>query len=133
DSARRPAPPIEELQELWRYRSLVVQLVSRDIKTRYKRSVLGVAWTMLNPLMMMLVLTLVFSNLFRFSVQHYPVYMLSAQIMWTFFAQTTTAAMSNLIWGGSLLTRIYMPRTVFAVAAVGTGMVNLLLSMCPLL
>src|SRR5881628_2098734 len=102
DSARRPAPPIEELQELWRYRSLVVQLVSRDIKTRYKRSVLGVAWTMLNPLMMMLVLTLVFSNLFRFSVQHYPVYMLSAQIMWTFFAQTTTAAMSNLIWGGSL-------------------------------
>lgn len=87
---------------------------------------------MLNPLLMMTVLTFVFSNLFRFDVPHYPVYMLSAQILWTFFAQTTTAAMSQLLWGGGLITRIYMPKTVFAVAAVGTGLVNMMLAMVPL-
>jgi ABC-type polysaccharide/polyol phosphate export permease len=132
DSSRRAPAPIEELRELWRYRSLVSQLVSRDIKTRYKRSVLGVAWTMLNPFLTMLVLTVVFSSLFRFDIPHYPVYMLSAQVLWTFFAQTTTSAMSQLLWGGGLLTRIYIPKTVFAVAALGTGLVNLLLAMVPL-
>jgi ABC-type polysaccharide/polyol phosphate export permease len=133
DSALRPSPPINELRELWNYRSLVAALVSRDVKTRYKRSVLGIAWTMLNPLLMMVVLTLVFSNLFRFDIPHYPVYMLSAQILWTFFAQTTNAAMSQILWGGPLLTRIYVPKTVFAVAALGTGLVNLFLSLIPLL
>src|SRR5437762_2248472 len=61
DSSRLPPPFLRELYELIRYRDLVVQLVSRDIRTRYKRSVLGVAWTFLNPLLMMAVLTLVFS------------------------------------------------------------------------
>jgi homopolymeric O-antigen transport system permease protein len=132
DSSRRAPRPIEELRELWRYRNLVTELVSRDVKTRYKRSVLGVAWTMLNPLLMMAVLTFVFSNLFRFEIPHYPVYMLSAQIIWVFFAQTTTSAMSQLLWGGGLITRIYVPKTVFAVAAVGTGLVNMMLAMVPL-
>ena len=132
DSARRPLPFWEELVEAWRYRDMVVQLVARDMKVRYKRSVLGVAWTMLNPLMMMVVLTLVFSHLFRVALPHYPIYVLSAMVLWNFFAQSTTAAMSQLVWGGTLLTRIYMPRTVFALAAVGTGLVNLVLSLVPL-
>jgi ABC-type polysaccharide/polyol phosphate export permease len=132
DSARRSMPPVEELREAWRYRDLVAELVSRDVKTRYKRSALGIAWTMLNPLLMMLVLTFVFSNIFRFEIAHYALYLLSAQIMWTFFAQTTTASMSQLIWGGPLLTRIYIPKTVFALAALGTGLVNLILALVPL-
>jgi ABC-type polysaccharide/polyol phosphate export permease len=123
----------EELVEAWRYRDLIAQLVQRDIRTRYKRSVLGVAWTMLNPLLMMTVLTLVFSHLFRFELRDYPVYLLSAQILWVFIAQATTAAMSQLLWGGALLTKIYVPRTVFAFAAVGTGLVNLVFSIVPLL
>ena len=133
DSARRRSPFWEEFLELWTYRDLVFQLVARDIKVRYKRSVLGVAWTMLNPLMMMVVLTLVFSHLFRFDVAHYPVYLLSAMVLWNFFAQSTTAAMSQLVWGGALITRIYVPRTVFAFSAVGTGLVNLFLALVPLL
>jgi ABC-type polysaccharide/polyol phosphate export permease len=133
DSAKRPLALREELVEAWRYRDLIVQLVQRDIRTRYKRSVLGVAWTMLNPLLMMTVLTLVFSNLFRFELRDYPVYLLSAQILWVFIAQTTTAATSHLLWGGALLTKIYVPRTVFALAAVGTGLVNLAISIVPLL
>jgi ABC-type polysaccharide/polyol phosphate export permease len=87
---------------------------------------------MLNPLGTMLIMTFVFSNLFK-SVQSYPVYILSGLIAWNFFAQGTNAAMSGLVWGGSLMQRIYLPRTIFGVSAIGTALVNLLLSIIPLL
>jgi ABC-type polysaccharide/polyol phosphate export permease len=132
DSTRRPPPFWEEVVEAWRYRDLIRQFIARDLTVRYRRSVLGVAWTMLNPLLMMLVLTVVFSHLFRFDLPRYPVYLLSAIVLWNFFAQATTAAMHQLVWGGGLMTRIYMPRTVFALSAVGTGVVNLLLALVPL-
>ncbi len=132
DSARRPPAFWEELAALWAYRDLVHQLVARDIKVRYKRSVLGVAWTMLNPLLIMVVLTIVFSHLFRWDVPRYPVYLLSGTLLWNFFAQTTTLSMQQLVWGGALLNRIYVPRTVFAVSALGTGLVNLVLALIPL-
>jgi ABC-type polysaccharide/polyol phosphate export permease len=132
DSSRRGQPFIDEFFEAWRYRDLILQFVSRDIRTRYKRSVLGIAWTMLNPLLMMLVLTVVFSNLFRFNLPYYPVYLLSALVLWTFISQTTTAAMEHLLWAGPLLSKIYVPKTVFALAAVGEGLVNLTLSLVPL-
>lgn len=132
DSSRRGTPFFDEFVEAWRYRDLVLQFISRDIRTRYKRSALGIVWTMLNPLLMMLVLTLVFSNLFRFDLPYYPVYLLSAMVLWTFVSQTTTAAMEHLLWAGPLLSKIYVPKTVFALAAVGEGLVNLALSLVPL-
>jgi len=132
DSAQRPVPLLGELIELIRYRDLLVQLISRNIKIRYKRSILGILWTLLNPLMMMFVLWGVFSEVFRFTVEYYGVYVLSGLVFWNFFAQTTSAAMSELVWGGALLNRIYVPRAVFAVTALGTGLVNLLLSVLPL-
>lgn len=131
DSARRGSAPLEELRELFRYRNLVSQMVRRDIVTRYKRSVLGVAWTMLNPLGTTLVLTIVFSQVFSVE-KSYAGYVLSGLMPWTFFAQTTNAAMVSLVWGGGLLKRIYLPRTIFAISGVGTGVVNLLLSLVPL-
>ena len=91
DTANLPPPFWEELVQLWRYRDLVAQLISRDLKTRYKRSILGVTWTLLNPLGMLAVLSLVFSNLFRFDLPNYPVYLLAGIVFWTFFAQTSTA------------------------------------------
>lgn len=133
DSARARVPLVEEFFELVRYRELLAQLVSRNIKTRYKRSVLGVAWTMLNPLLLMTVMSIVFSGLFRFAMTHYPVYVLAGLLVWNFFSQTTLAAMTELVWGGSLLSRIYVPRAVFAVSALGTGLVNLLVALIPLL
>ena len=68
-------------QKLYKYRSLLYQLVRRDFKAKYKRSVLGILWTILNPLFTMLVLTVVFSALFRFDIENYPVYLLSGQLM----------------------------------------------------
>jgi ABC-2 type transport system permease protein len=132
DSARQGSPAIEELRAVFSYRYLIVQLVRRDILTRYKRSALGVAWTMLNPLGTMLILTIVFSQAFGGSQQGYAAYVLSGLIAWNFFAQSTNAATLHLVWGGSLLKKIYIPRTSFAISATGTGLINLLLSLIPL-
>lgn len=132
DSAHHEPLALEELRGIFTYRELILQLVRRDLITRYKRSFLGIAWTMLNPLGTMLILTLVFSNLFK-SVQGYPIYILSGLIAWNFFSQTTTASLIQNIWGGSLLHKIYLPRTAFTVSSIGTGIVNLILSLIPLL
>jgi len=117
----------------WRYRDLIFFLVRRDVTARYKRSVLGIAWTMLNPLGMMIILSVVFSQVFRVAMQGYPAYVLSALIAWTFFSQTSSNAINTLVWGGDLLQRIYIPRSAFAISAIGTGLVNLLLSLVPLM
>jgi len=132
DSANRGLPAIEELRELFNYRELVFQTVRRNIVVRYKRSILGVAWTMLNPLGTALILTFVFSAAFG-AGSNYAVYVLSGLVAWNFFAQTTNDAMLNLLWGGSLIKRIYMPKTVFGVSSTGTGLINLTLALVPLL
>lgn len=132
DSSKQISPAVEELREIFKYRNLVSQMVRRDILTRYKRSALGVAWTMLNPLGTAVILVLVFSNVFGVTSPGYPIYVLSGLIAWNFFSQTTNAAMVNLVWGGDLLRRIYIPRTTFAVSAIGTGLVNICLSLLPL-
>jgi ABC-type polysaccharide/polyol phosphate export permease len=133
DSANRRSPVVEELWALIRYRSLVGELVARSIKTRYKRSFLGVAWTMINPLLTMVVLTLVFSQIFGADSRAYPLLVLSGLILWNFFAQSTMAAMNDLMWSGGLIGRIFVPKSVFAVAAVATGLVNLGLALIPYL
>ena len=89
DSARRRPRWIEEAGNLWRYRGLVHELVIRDIKVRYKRSVLGMLWTMLAPLLNMIALTLVFSAMLKTTISNYPVYFMAGQIFWSFFAQTS--------------------------------------------
>ena len=132
DSGIKRSKAVEEFVEAYRYRHLIAQLIRRDVLTRYKRSALGVAWTMLNPLGMMLVLTIAFSQLFG-GTRAYPAYVLSGLIAWNFFSQTTTAGMNQMVWGGGLLSRIYIPRTVFVLSSIGTGIVNLLLSMVPLI
>ena len=132
DNQNRRSPAFEELRDILKYRDLIFQLVRRDMVARYKRSMLGIAWTMLQPLGMMIVLTLVFSQLFS-HVKGYPAYVLGGLMPWIFFAQTTTAAIQQSVWGGALMRRIYVPYTAFPAAAVGTGIVNLLLSVIPLL
>jgi ABC-type polysaccharide/polyol phosphate export permease len=132
DSARRGPNAIDELRAAFHYRNLIYQFVKRDIFTRYKRSVLGVAWTMLNPLGMMIVLTIAFSQIFKIDTPNYSGFILSGLLAWNFFSQTTTSAMVTLVWGGALLNRIYIPRSAFALSAMGTGLVNLGLSLVPM-
>ncbi len=132
DSDRPRWALIEDITELLRYRSLLKSLVQRDLTVRYKRSALGFLWTMLNPLLIMLVMTIVFSRFFQFSIQHYPVYLLAGLLLWNFFAQSTTVAMNNLVWAGGLINKIFIPKSVFILSAVFVGLVNLLLSLIPL-
>lgn len=132
DSSVRPSPALAEVFELLRYRDLLKLLVAKIIKTRYKRSMLGVAWTLLNPLLSMAVMTVAFSAVFKGSVASYPVYVLTGLLWWNFFTQTTTYAMSSLVWGGGLLKRVYVPRTIFAVSSVAHGVINLAFSLATL-
>jgi ABC-type polysaccharide/polyol phosphate export permease len=132
DSDARRSPMLRELLDLVRYRDVVRLFIANLNKTRYKRSVLGIGWTLLNPLLNMAVLTVAFSRVFRFSVEHYPVYVLCGLICWNLFSQTTVHAMNSLVWGGSILRRVYLPRSIFAVSAVGNGLVNLGLALIPL-
>jgi ABC-2 type transport system permease protein len=132
DSSTISFRPLAELKEAWKYRDLIFFLVRRDITARYKRSVLGIAWTMLNPLGMMVVLSLVFSQVFRMTMENYPTYVLSGLIAWTFFSQTSANSISVMVWGGDLFQRIYIPRSTLAISTIITGLVNLVLSLVPL-
>jgi len=132
DSASIHSPAVHELRELWRYCDLLNLLVSTSIKTRYKRSALGVVWTLLNPLLTTIVLSIAFSQLFRFQIENYTIYLLVGLILWSFFSQATTQSMSTLIWGSSLIKRIYVPRTIFAISVMGNALTNFLLALIPL-
>ncbi|MDH3403972.1 MAG: ABC transporter permease [Acidobacteriota bacterium] len=133
DSAARPHPFVEELREIFRYRDLVVQWSRRNIQLRYKRSVLGVVWTLLEPLMLMTILALVFSNAFGDLISDFPVYLLSGLILFDFFSRSTLQIVEEIIASQSLAERIHVPRSAFAVAAVVTYLVNWLIAHLPLI
>lgn len=132
DSARVQFQAIVEVQELWRYRSLIRNLVIRDLKVRYKRSALGFVWVTLNPLLTTVVLSVVFSFLFGQAQPNYPVFVLCGLVTWNLFAQGSVAAMSNLIGNSGILRRMYIPPSVFVVSAVGSALVNLFFTIIPL-
>lgn len=132
DSEVRSWRPMAEARELWRYRHLVRELVSRDLKVRYKRSVLGIGWTLLGPLLQMAALTIVLSALMRFEVANYPVYFLSGLLFWTFFSQATGHTANLTTDALELSRRVHLPRSAFVAAAIGVALVNLLLSLVPL-
>jgi ABC-2 type transport system permease protein len=132
DTARRGLLFVEEAKALWEYRHLVTELVQRDLKVRYKRSVLGVAWSMLSPLLSMVALTIAFSALLKQQIANYPAYFLAGSVFWTFFAQATSHAASLTSDASEIARRVYVPRSVFVAAAVGGALVNLLYTLVPL-
>jgi ABC-type polysaccharide/polyol phosphate export permease len=131
DSADRRTGMVAELRELLRYRDLLQLLVAQITKNRYKRSALGVLWTLLNPLISMAVLTFAFSAVFKTSAR-YPVYLLTGVVCWNFFSQTTIYSMGSLVAGGTLIKRVYVPPTIFGVASVSNGLINFAFSLVPL-
>ena len=123
-----------EFRELLRYRYLVTNLVARDLKVRYKRSILGFIWVMLNPLLTMAVMVVVFSALLRYSsaiIYDFPAYLLCGILIFSLFAQGTISAMSNLLGNGNTLRRMYVPPSVFVVSSIGSALVNLAYSIIP--
>ncbi len=124
-----PIGTLEELRDIRGHAGLLYELVHRDLTVRYKRSVLGFLWTMLHPLLLMLIFVVVFSTMFRFQTQHYETYFLSAYIAWNFFSQTVVTAMTSVAWNGPLMKRVRVPPSIFTLATVVSGLANLGLSL----
>jgi ABC-type polysaccharide/polyol phosphate export permease len=103
---------LESARELFAFGDVLQELVKRDIKVRYKRSVLGIFWTMLNPLLMMVIMTIVFANLFRQTIPNFPIYVLSGYVVWAFFAQSTTSASTSVLDSAGLTRKVYLPPAV---------------------
>jgi ABC-2 type transport system permease protein len=120
------------MTQILRYRDLVLTLVARDLKVRYRRSAIGFLWTMLQPLLMMLVFTVVFSALFRFNLPHYPIYAQAGVLFWNFFSQSIVASMNSLRGNAQLLQKLPVPKVVFPLATVISGVVNLAFALVPL-
>lgn len=121
------------LENFKRFKPLLLELVTRDIKTKYRRSILGVLWTLLNPLLMMIVLSIVFSHLFRFQVENYPLYLLSGQLIFNFFSEATSSAMSSVINNAPLIKKVYIPKYLFPLARISSSVINLMASFCALI
>lgn len=121
------------IQNFKKYRPLLTELVARDIKNKYRKSVLGVLWTVLNPLFMMIILAIVFSNLFKFDIENYPVYILSGQVVYNFYNESTSTAMSSIIDNASLLKKVYIPKYMFVLSRILSSMINVLASHCALI
>ena len=112
-----------------RYIPLLSELIKRDLKIKYRRSFLGYLWSLMNPLLMMWILTLVFSYVFRFDIANYPLYLITGQIVFNFFSESTTIAMSSVINNAALLKKVYLPKVVFPLASIASSFVNMLFSL----
>jgi homopolymeric O-antigen transport system permease protein len=117
---------MEAVSELWRYRELFYFLAWRDVKVRYKQTALGVAWAVLQPLMTMLVFTLLFGTLGRMPSDGipYPLFYFGALLPWTYFAATLATSGNSLVVNANLLTKVYFPRVILPSSAAFSGLVD---------
>ena len=122
---------VSDFQEVWKYRSLLRMLVTRDLKTRYRNSALGVAWSFLQPLGMMIVMTFAFNIINRGDpgIQHFNVFVLSGLLPWNFFSAAVVGATGSIVANSSLVKKVYFPRLVLPVSVVISSLVNFLLAL----
>ena len=110
------------------YKNLLKELVRRDVKTKYRRSVLGMLWSVLNPLGMMIIMSIVFSHVFRSNIENFPVYLMCGQVIFNFYNEASTVAMSSVLGNASLIKKVYVPKYLFPVSKVCSCFVNLVTS-----
>ncbi|MCR5215930.1 MAG: ABC transporter permease [Lachnospiraceae bacterium] len=116
------------LKEIYAYRQMIFSLVKRDLRSRYKGSVLGFLWTFLNPLLQLIVYTLVFSVIMRAGIDRYYIFLFVALVPWIFFSSSVNGGCMSIIGSSDLIKKIYFPREVLPIAYVTTCFVNMLLS-----
>lgn len=115
------------------YRHLMQQLVEKDIKLKYRRSFLGYLWSILNPLMIMIIMVAVFSTMFRFDIINYPVYLITGQTIFNFVSEATNQAMWSITGNAALLKKTYVPKYIFTLSKVTSSCINTLFSLGALL
>ena len=115
------------LVAMQKYRFLIKQLVNRDFKAKYKRSILGVFWSFLNPLLNMLVQYVVFSNMFKFDIPNFPVYLLCGNVVFSYFSEACGMSLTSVIGNAGLITKVYVPKYIYPLTRIMSSMVNLLI------
>jgi lipopolysaccharide transport system permease protein len=117
------------LLELWTYRELVVVMIVRDLKVRYKQTVMGVAWAVIQPLTMMLIFTVIFGNLAKIPSDGYPypVFVLSGMLAWNFFSASISSAGLSLVGSSNLISKVYFPRIIIPISSIGVSLVDFLI------
>ena len=116
-----------------KYQFLITQLVGRDFKTKYKRSVLGVFWSFLNPLLTMAVQFVIFSTLFKSSIENYPIYLLSGIVCYNFFNEVANMCLTSITGNESLIKKVYVPKYIYPVSRALSSCINFVFSLIPLL
>ena len=129
----KPSALVKAVAAVQKYRFLIKQLVDRDFKAKYKRSVLGVFWSFLNPLLNMAVQYVVFSNLFKFDIPNFPVYLLCGNVIFTYFSESCGMALTSIVGNASLITKVYVPKYIYPLTRILSSLINLLISMIPLI
>ncbi len=123
---------LNALEAMQRYRFLLRQLVARDFKAKYKRSILGVLWSFLNPLLTMMVQYIVFSTVFRNNIQNFPAYLLIGVVFFNFFSESCGMGLMSIIGNAPLITKVYIPKYIFPISRVLSSFINFLLALLPL-
>ena len=121
------------IDAVFKYEFLISQLVSRDFKSKYKRSVFGIFWSFLNPLLTMVVQFLVFSTLFKTDTKNYPVYLIVGVVCFSFFNECTTMCLNSIAGSARLITKVYIPKYIFPLSKCMSSSINLGIAMIPLL
>lgn len=124
---------VKTVQELWQYRDLLRLLVTRDIKLKYRRSFLGYLWSILNPLLIMVIMTIVFSSMFNRQIENFPVYLFTGKLLFDYMNGSTHQAIYSITGNAALLKKTYVPKYIFTVAKITSGLIDMIFSMGALL
>lgn len=116
------------IKEIWAYREMLKSLVRQTLRTRYRGSVLGFLWNFVNPLLQLVVYTVVFSTVMKVNIEKYYIFLFVGLIPWIFFASSLQGGATSIIGGGNLIKKIYFPRTILPIAAVISSLVNMFFS-----
>ena len=123
----------DRLLTFWKYKDFLEQLVARDIKLKYRRSFLGYLWSILNPLFVMIIMTIVFSTMFKNNIENFPVYLFTGKMLFDFTSTATKQAMSSITGNAALIKKTYVPKYIFTLSKVTSCMVDLVFSFGALL
>jgi len=113
---------IQHIKDLYDYRNLIWILAGVDFKQRYKNSILGYFWSLLEPLLMLSILYVVFSNLMKMQVEYYALFLLQGIIMWSFFSRTTTGSLLSIVIKPNLIKKVYFPRDILVISSCITAL-----------
>lgn len=120
---------VDRLNTFRHYKPLLFQLVGKDIKLKYRRSFLGYLWSVLNPLLIMIIMVIVFSNMFRSDISNYPAYLIVGQTMFGFVSDATNQAMFSIVGNAALMKKTYVPKYIFTFSKVTSSLVNMIFSL----